>query len=482
MSLTPEQTKWLSNKSNFRCILVEVNYLLAGVIKTLYLSNHAFRSEPTDALPNKAYKNWLNASSTISFSQRMSVALFGKTQTGTSAIEFFLHPSIEHLITDADFNGQPIKVLIGDPTWPREKFITKFLCQGKIIEPVDDVRARITFVDMSESLKKGALSTVVTAGPSKGEFKSRALGQCFNVEPLLIDAITRTYQVNDGEHQAITAVRENGFVIAPSNYTLSLITGTLIINKNVTGRITVDIQGAKHNGTYITTAEQMINYLLNLLGIAPSIDSNVLPTYTLGLYIKSQRDVISCIDEICKSVGANWYFDELGRFRLQLYTGKKAPTNSIKPGHIKAGSMRVKKRLPAVKKISLGYQRNWTEQTDGIAAAITESNPELANLYRKKESLLPGTNVVANAAAAVDITLSTLIVNAIDAQTELTRRLALSKDARTIYSFETPLKKHNQGETSTVKYSRYFANGKDAVLVGHVHKINNVADVVEVLA
>jgi hypothetical protein len=477
------KTQWLKRPGLFRCILVEAQYIEAGITKTLYLSNHAFRSLPTDSAPNIAYKNLLNVGSVLTFSQRMSVALFGKTDTSTSAIEFFLHPTLESLINNADFAGQQLKVFIGDPTWPRDNFIEKFVGLSKSIDPIDDNRARITFSDYSATLTTPVLSSLVSSGTNKDVFAPRCFGQCFNIEPVLLDAVTKTYQINDGAIQTVTEVRESGFVIAPVNYTVNLSAGTITINKNVTGRLTLDCQGHVEAGTYLSTAEQIINYLLSLANQSNALDSNVLPTYTLGLYIKSQRNIDDCIDEICKSVGGNWYFDALSQLRLQHYNGVAlTATSTVNAGQIKQASLRIKERFAAVKQLSLGYQKNFTPQKEGLAAAITENNPELAVLYQNNESVVNGTNVVSNISAAINSKLSTLIANLTDAQTELNRRLTLIKNPRTIYECETTLKTHIQGETTTVTYPKYFAAGKNAVVVGHVHRLNNPTDIIEVLA
>lgn len=481
MSLTTEQ--WLKRPGLFRCVLVEAQYIEGGSTKTLYLSNHAFVSKPSDSVPNMPYKNLLNVASTLTFSQRMSVALTGATDTSTSAIECFLHPSLEPLINNADFAGQPLKVLIGAPTWPRDSFIPKFVGLSQSCDPIDDNRLRISFSDISKQLDKPVLTSLVASGTNKDVFKPRCFGQCFNIEPVLLDAVTKTYQINDGAIQAVTEVRESGFVINPANYTVNLAAGTITINKNVTGRLTLDCQGHVEAGSYLTTAEQLINHLLGLLGVAPALDSNVLPSYKLGLYIKNQRTVKDCLDDICQSVGANYYFDALSQLRLQHYNGVAAIASSyLNASHIKQASLRIKERLPAVSQLQLGYQKNWTPQAEGLAAAITENNPELAALYQNPELVVTGSNSVTNPSAAITNELSTLIAELADAQAELARRLALVKQPRTIYQCETSIKTHNQGETINVTYPKYFAPGKNAVVVGHTHRLNNPTDIVEVLA
>ncbi len=480
MSLTPQQ--WLNRPGMFRCILVEADYLEGGQLKTLYLSNYAYRSSPTDNAPNRVYKNWINKSSTLTFAQRMSVVLYGYTQTSTGAIEVFLHPSIEQLITDADFEGQALRVFVGSPSWSRDDFIPKFVGQGKSFDPVDNKRARITFTDKSQSLKKGVLTSLIATGSNAGDFKPKCLGQCFNIEPKLLNEVTNTYSVNDGPIEAVTAVREGGFVISPTSYSVDINNGTVTINKNVTGRITMDVQGHKESGIYLTTAEQIINYLLSIAGQSASVDTNILPSYLLGVYVREQRDIDSIIDETCLSVGGNWTYDELSQFRLMHYNGTGTVSKTIKRGQIEHGSLRIKTRLPAVKQLSVHYQRNWTEQTEGLATSITENNPELAALYRNQYSSTTDTQTVANPSAAASLELNTLIVTKADADTELARRLALKQNPKAIFEAKTILKTHTEGETASVHYSRYFNPARDAVLVGQVHRINEATDIIEVLA
>lgn len=480
MALT--QAQWLKRPGLFRCILVEADYLEGGQLKTLHLSNYPFRAKPTDSKANQVYYNWLNVSSAFTFSQRMSVALFGETATSLSAIEFFLHAKIETLITEADFSGQQIRVFIGAPKWSRDLFIEKFVGVSKNIDPVDDSRARITFSDFSKSLTKPTLTNTITSADNNDAFKPRAFGQCFNIEPVLTDKVTRTYQINDGPIQAVTEVRESGFIINPVNYTVNTGDGTITINKNITGRLTLDCEGHVEDSVYLQTAEQIINHLLLIAGQSAAFDSGVLPSYTLGLYIRKQRNVDECIDEVCISVGGNWYFDALSQFRLQHYVGITAVTDFITAGQIKSSSLRIKERLPAISKLTLGYQKNYTPQADGLAASITENNPELATLYQNESSVISGTNTVVNLSAAKELILSTLIANFVDVQTELARRLPLIDSPSTIYSMETTIKKHTQGSTINASYPRYFSGGKNSVVVGQVHRLNNPTDILEILA
>jgi len=478
--MTPEQ--WLKRPDQYRVILVEANYVFNNEVKTLYLSSHAFTSKPSDTIANKPYKNWLNSASTLSFAQRMSTALRGKSTTGTSAIELFLHPEIEHLVTQADFTKQTIKVFIGDPLWARDDFIEKFSGLAKSFDPVSENRAKIVFSDYNDILAEPLLNATIASGANKDAFVPRCFGQCFNVEPVLINNITNTYAINDGAIHAVTQVRESGFIINSQNYTVDTASGTITITQAVTGRLTLDCKGHVENGVHLTSAEQIINYLLSIKGLASAIDSSVLPSYILGLYVREQKNINNCIDELCQSTGGNWYFDALSQFRLQQYSGIGTPTAAVGSGQIKSDSLTIKTRIAALKKLTLGYQKNYTPQGDSLAASITENSPELAALFKNNELLVSDNNTVANISAAIELSSSTLIVNLADAQTELARRLALRQIPKTIYTMETTIKKHALASTVTVTYPRYLSAGNNAVIVGQVHKLNNSTDTLEVLA
>ncbi|WDE07295.1 hypothetical protein SG34_010600 [Thalassomonas viridans] len=476
MSLTTKQQQWHAQPGKKICLLVEANYLLAGELQTLYISNYGFRSLPSDSKPNQPYRPWLNAKALISFSQRMAEALYGQSEIGVSAIEFFLHPDIEPLINQADFAHQAIKLLIGDPTWALDEFIPWITAKSDNLSPVDNNRVRLKFTDRAQVLVTPVLTNTYTTGDSQGQFKPRCFGQCFNVEPVLINSVTNTYQFNDGQLEEVTNVRENGYPV--TTYDADLAAGTITFTTRPTGRITADVKGHVENGVYLDTAELIINYLLSLAGESVSVDSGVLPGYLLGRYVRDQLDITDLIDEIAVSVGAYWLYDAREQFRLLRYAGVGVSTGQVTPGQIKANGLTIKNRFAAVKNYSLGYARNWTEQTEGLAAALT---PEQALAYSQKEQKVTGTNTLINPSAGVEVELSTLLVNKADAEAELNRRLALRANPRTLYQLSTTQKHIELGVTKTLTYPRYLSTGQDGIIVGHVAQLNSPFDVIEVL-
>ena len=453
--------QWLDTPGLFRMVLVEADYLQDDQLKTLYLSNAPYRSAGTDNPAYMPFDDWII--SDLEFSRRMTQALIGRTTASIAGIELQLTPEVELLLTGANFAGQQIRVLIGDKSWLKSDFLTLVTGLSNGIDALGVDRARISFRDKSAALERPVATNVFVTGHSAGKLKPVCLGRCFNVSPVLLDANTKTYQVHDGPISAITQVRENGVSIG---YNADLAAGTFTLANAASGRITADVDGAKINGQWLKTAIDFAKYLTGETTI-----SGDLPDYLLGLYVSDNKSVIRALDDVVSSVGGGWHYNRQGRLVIHRFDGVGSSSALVTADDIEFSSLVLKIRLPPLRSISLGYRKNWTIQADGLAGVVTEQNPLLALQSSESESKAVATNdVLTNYPAAASIEVSTLIVNAVDAATEVNRRVVLSAEPHAIYemqAFASPLA-FNLADSVTVTYPQYFVAGANALVVGIV--------------
>lgn len=454
---------WLKTPGIDRCYIIEADYLLAGVLHTLRRSTHPYRSAPTDTPALMPYPD--SILTLPEFDRDMAEVFVGTSRLSVGELTLFLDDELMQLINTAVFGGQQVRLYCGDASWALAEFGQILVGQIEQLDAVSYDTAKLTFKDRAAIFERLIQQSTITAGPNAGKPVPLCYGECFNVSPVLLNPVTKQYQVHSGPVSAITAVRENG---QPIPFTANLANGTFTLQNNAQGRVTADVLGAVVAGSYLTTADQLLQHIIvNMMGLAAPIGT-ALPTYTLGLYIDKDRSVASVLDEIAASVGAAWFFNRLNQVVKSHFNGALTPTDTLTPDDIEDDTLLPVRRITPAQSITVGYKRNWTPQADGLAGVIREQNPELATLYEKAESLVVAENggIAAQYPDAADINVSTLIATAAAAQTEANRRLALASIPRTVFelsAFAAPFAMQ-LGQSISINYPQYFTAGQSAVI------------------
>lgn len=451
---------WLSKQGAYRCVLVELDYVDAGIVKTACFSSAAFVSAGTDNPAHTAYDPFVIGE--IYFERALTEVFTGASSVRLADIEIVLLPQTQWLIA-AHVSGQPIRVYLGDKKWPKADFqqIIAGVCDE--IWP-EKYSMRIQFRDLAKKLAQPLLTERFTTGAAEGELKPLCLGRCYNLKPVLIDAANHVYQFNSVPSHAVTAVRFNGDTVNPSQYTLDLAASTITFTTYPIGEITLDADGAVISGAWLQTASQFISYLASRFGVTADISG--LPAYLLGLYITDDTTLDTLLDEICASVSGYWLFDRTGQFKVRHFNGiPDTKTAAITDDQNLFGTRLPSRRIPARHLITLGYARNWQPLT-AIAASVHENTPADAKRLAASEKTVPVSNpaIAAAYADAEVITASSLIVNKADAETEAANRLTLGSVPRWIYETQQLATPFAWQLGDGAKLEQPGVNGTDAVL------------------
>lgn len=479
MSISDAQfQRWLFRDER-RCVLVEAVAYSGGAEVTRYVSNCAYVTRPTDTPANIAYDDVLIESP--SFSSRL-----GELFTGRSVPDWGdLVLTNENGERDAWFadawDGRRVRIYLGDPAWPRGDF--RLILDGVIADIGSPQRDRIALKisDKSWMLNVPAQTTLIGGTTANANQPTPiCLGQCFNVEPVLVDAPTRRYRVHEGQIEDVTDVRDAGVSVA---YTKDLANGDFLLTSAPAGQITCDVKGAKPSGTYLTTAAQFVNYLVTTHSqlTAADIDSTNLSafaaTQTLGLYIRERENLLDKLDQILTSVGGFWTFSRAGLLQLGRLT---APTGAavlaLTADDVRAKKLSIERRDLPIASVRLGYAKNWTVQTEGLAGAVSAANRALYGapyqVVKAEDASLDTTHKLARRPDVRE----TLIVGSSDAQTEATRLQALFGVPRTVYraiGYMAPYTR-SLGDELALTHPRFgFEAGADAINVGIVEEVMN---------
>lgn len=469
-----EWLRWLRADGEARCVLVEADaWSTTWGLQTHTLANFPFVTRPSDSPANTIYDE--RVASFPQFEARLSELFFGRSTFSTGALDLDNSDGALDSWLEDGWDGRPVRLYLGSPSWPRAEF--RPILTGAIadIEALDRNRLSLKLRDKTAAINVPAQTNLVGgATANKDQVIPLCFGQCFNVEPVLIDAATHRYQVHDGVISGITAVRDNGIGVA---FTPNLAAGTFTLSAQPAGRITADVQGAAPSGAYLTTAAALVQHLITTRSAlttadldAPSVAAfGALCPQTLGLYVRERRNLVELIDDLVASVGGWWGFDRTGRLRLgRLDLPGGTPVLTLTADDIDEGEIRLTRRELPPATLRLGYARNWTPQPDGLAGAVTEANRALfaaPTQIAKATQAVKAKHLLASEPDVVD----TLLALSAEADAEAARRIALRTQIRTVTSLVAMAAPHfvSLGDIVHLAHPRFgYALGALAVVVG----------------
>ncbi len=428
MPITDSQfNAWLLRGDVDRCVLIEVDVWSGGAVVTRYMSTHGFVSSPSDAPANTAYPE-------ILLQVPNYASVLGEQLLGYS------RPSLGELIIDNSngvrdtwlldaWDGRPFKLYLGDPRWAKADF--RLLIAGVVADIYSPSSRTLSLRTRDKQHLLSKPVCTVLAGGTTANKDARipvCYGECYNVEPLLLDASARSYAVHDGQVEAITAVYEDG---AAKAFTANLAAGTFTLTSAAAGRITADVKGSKTSGTYVNkTADVISRILQERAGLAiGEIDAasitamNTAVPGTVGVYLRD-GSVAQALDTLIIGAGGFYSFDRAGVFYLDQF---KAPSGSplfalyaddVDP----EGLVLVNRWLPS-KTVRVGYKKQWTAQADGLAAGVSDARrAELSQPYLIAKA---SNSIPQHLLAEEPPVESTVFINSSDASAEATRRAAL---------------------------------------------------------
>ena len=394
--------------------------------------------------------------------------------------------------------------------WPAKVFLGPYMAAYSSFKKIADVLGVAWAIDAETvrlSVRESAYSLALplqatlfagTGGAEggaeiKGKTKPLLFGTCRNVMPYQIDTTNLIYQVHDGKISAVSKVYDRGVELTDStndaaNYTAlaalsvsagqfatCLAEGLFKVGSSPGGLITADVLGDA-DATYTNTLSGIaLRILKDRVGVAPSaiIDSAFVgagaTTGAQGLYMRDGESGAEAIDALMASVGGWWGPGRDGRLKAGRLTKPedRTPTVVLDEDDI-VFLEQVGQPTPRWRQ-KIGYQRNWTVQTD-LAASVSDDRKQfLAEQYRVVSDA--DATVKARHQQALDPDpLLTTADDSADAATLATHLLALHSIDR--QEFECTVQRRGYGvDIGTIlrigNYSRYgLSNGKNFYVVG----------------
>lgn len=235
---------WLAGNYS-RCLLVEAKCWHGGAEIVRYFSNLPYMSGQGDIPANQPYDDILASPPSISWS-------IDQPLTANDFEVWNRDGSLDSWLSDG-WDGRHIRFYLGDPTWGRADFRLIFVGVLDGISSASYDRVAFKLRDKMERLNKPVQANLVASGPAANTPVPLSYGQCFNVEPVLLDGSTYKFKVHDGAIQAVSQVRSNGSVIGA--VTVDATHGEFTLSSKPAGQVTADVWGVGGGGTSgMTTA------------------------------------------------------------------------------------------------------------------------------------------------------------------------------------------------------------------------------------
>lgn len=504
MSTAQDIKNWLQGydpvqsvyRDPIRVVLAEIQYVQNGVtggttVSTMYLSSRPYSSS------SRLYDACITGG--ITFSESISIT-GGVPNIGIGDIEVN-NPGVDSTYTgfqkglrDGWLNhiwaNKQVVIKIGDLRWNESDFFTIFTGLVKDVNSKNRTSLNFILVDNMQRQNVAITETVLstTAGSSNNQQPvPLTFGECFNVTPAALGVVSGyyTYQVHNGPIQEIIEVRDNGAPVTLLGNTVTdlLSEGKFQLARSPVGTITCSVRGATVSSTYQSKIAEIIKNILvnygrtlventyinttNFTGFDTNTPANV------GIYINDRQNVLEVCSRLANSIGAVLVLGLDGKFKLtQLKSNYTygTGTHTVTPTDMEPNSFTIREKVDVQTAVKLGYCKNWTVQSSGLAGGIPQSNLMIFSrdyyYINKTDTTLIGSTYY-NQSPQPPVR-ETLLTNTAQADTECQRLLDLYKTPRYVYTctFYSHLLTVELGDTINIKYPRFgLETGKTGTIV-----------------
>jgi len=451
--------EWFNTPGHVKCTLLDIDqvYIPGGSTSGITLNFSSMAYDTGGTAYNACVVGGLQFSEQLNADGRASLSFCSINLVNTYGIN-------DQFLTYV-WNRRPIKIYLGDPSWVKSDFVLIFDGLVQELTSNGENELVLTLFDklqlLNDSLTEKTLfnttgyseasKTIAGGVVTKNEsLLPITLGECFNVQPLLVDNGTTTsgtsgsgnsYMVHDGPIQGIIEVRDNGVPI-PVNENLTV--GTFTLQSLPVGTITCSVQGDNTAGAYTNTVPGIITKICTSTKYGTiaqnrfntsDLDFSTTDTRAAGIYIKDKVNMLEICNQlassinaslICPSISVNYTTGAISSSKLRLVELKVPDPLDIKyeltDDYLVAGTQAVTEIFPVKPSIKLAYCKNFTIQSSVAGGVNPASKFDDEYIYSTKENLT--NKQIYRDAGTVD-EISTLLIVSSQAETEAQKRLDL---------------------------------------------------------
>lgn len=434
---------WLADQNALRVVLIEVGVLTGGTEQTRYLADRAYTTGDGDTPAHTPYLPRVVKQDVVT-NEALSTSSDATMTLGEVSL-FNGDRALDSWLLDI-WTNRALRIYLGDARWARGDF--RLVFDGLVAEVSSKSRDKISF-KVRDKLQ--ALNAAVSeaklggTGTNKDSTLPLTFGEVFNIEPLMIDQATLTYQYHIGASEEVIEVRDDGI---PVSITPDAANGKFKLNQSPAGNITADVQGDKSSGAYVNTVAKIVQVLTTGYGPATTrftvgdLDATNLAAFDtaypqpVGLHLADRTNVIEACKQVADSVGAQMTVSRLGKLRLfQVDLSNLTPAFDIYPKHMVEHDLHLADTMPVSGAVKLGFCLNNSVQTD-LKTSITALDKQDYALDYLTETVTDATTIANHRLTGDPVQENSLLLRRTDANAEALRRLALRKVARRLYQFD----------------------------------------------
>lgn len=493
-----------------RTYLVEITAVtdFLGTTTVLRFADKGFTTDPTDTPPNTTFIERLKQPAVVRRDMYANGTTGGASRVGFGELVLSNADGGLDYLKDYGFDGQPLRVLVGDPEFGFGSFdvvLTATMEQVELDQRELRIRVRDRQAELAEPIQTvrylGTGDLEGTGLDVQGRVKPLVYGQVFNVLPVTVTPLKHIYQVADNPIEDIQFVYDQGVALTRTlpDYTdeahllddghkpaaghFRVYQGYFRLHARPTGVLTADVvEGA-------TVADRSVAQILKRMALQVGVlagdidntdvtDLDAANDSPVGIYIDQDFTAIQAMDEVAQSIGAYFGFDQLGVFRMGRLESPPLTSiftideNLIIGNELERVTTRDEGRGVPSYRVNLDFAKNYTVQgTDQLAASVDDDRAaELALAYRKV--VAEDLTILNKHKLSPEINRVTLLLEQTDAQAEALRLLNLYKVSREVYDVTVRLEDEfisllDIGEAVTILYRRFGLDlGKNFIIIG----------------
>ncbi len=463
---------WLKAPSSIRTILVEATVRIGAAETTLYLSNRNY----VDGIANLAYTPCLTGG--VSFNESLNFS--GAPSISYGDIDIDNSGGARDAWLDYIWDNRAVTVYMGDPTWVKADFRIIFSGIVGSLNPKSSTQLGLRLLDKLQRLNVPLTETVLGGSTDqKDRLVPILLGEAHNIEPLLENPATLVYRFNQTAANGIIEVRDSGAPI--TTFTDDSGNGKFTLTAAPVGQITLSAQGVKPSGTYSNNIATLIRHIVTSYGpvatrlTTADLDLTSLTAFAaantqpVGYYATDRENMLNICQALAASVGAQVVSTTLGKLRLVKLALPAAGTPIVvTPSDMESRSLVISDRPSVAASCNLGYCKNWTVQSSGLATGLPARS---ASSFATEFLTTVSTDTTAAANYKLDaqpVQENTYLLVEAHAIAEAARRKSLWSTQRHVYTakYFSHLMLTELGDTVSITHPRFgLSSGKTGLVV-----------------
>ncbi len=431
-------------KKNQDTLLIEINYVTGNSSGVDYFSNNGYTTTSTDS--TDANRHYLD----LIFDDPYIISGFNDPLT-VGNLKMRNNGELDSYMTNRSAEGQQISIFCGYSTNQRSEFKPVFIGLIKSMRFVND-EVTVVITDNKELLNADIQKVLYPETKDNnfgidGKPIPLLFGECFNVEPILVD--TNKYEYHWGSVPPDPIImRDSGVNFSAALTVDDAGVGNFTVDEEPIGTFTGNLRGYIFE-PYSPTLTSVFKDIATTVYAGASFDTASFAAFEsrnnpkVGVYLTEKTNAIQLLDELLACVRATWFFNAVGDIEIAQIDpisqsfgggiiGGAAPSITIESYFVISITLETDDTYPVCYQIKMGANRNWTKQEassmNSMLSATTKR--KYKNDYESWQTLNHPSIQLKYPYALLKSIDNSYLTDSTDVRAELTKRMILHERPR----------------------------------------------------